>query len=292
MTRSSTDLTGKVAVVTGVTAGIGREITAGLLEQGARVLGCARDGRRLAEVAEKLPGLETVTCDVRSAADRARLVATALDRFGRVDILVNNAGLGYVGAVVDMTADDLQRIVDTNVTGLMDLTRLVLPQMIERGDGDVLMVSSAAVWLSMPPLTAYAASKFAVNGFVEGLRREVASHGVRIHSVNPGFVQSEFLARALHARPEEGDAGVEDSPGIAPERVARVALRQLRKPRGRTVAVPRYMALGRLVGVPPFTHAVDLGVRVMSRRLERFGREIAHARTPKAAAGPRAVPGV
>ena len=283
MTRA--DLTGRIAIVTGATAGIGREIAAGLLAEGAVVVGCARDAERLAEVARKLPGLVPVRCDVRDAADRAMLVATTVDRFGRVDLLVNNAGVGYVGAVVDMTADDIQRIMDTNVTGLIDLTRLVLPQMIERGDGDVLMVSSAAVWLSMPPLTAYAASKFAVNGFVEGLRREVAQSGVRIHSVNPGFVSSEFLARALKSRPHEDDPGVADSPGTSPEKVARVALRQLHKSRSRTVAVPRYMALGRLVGVPPLTHVADLGIRIFARRLERLGRQIAYDRTPKERAG-------
>ena len=188
MTRA---LTGRVAVVTGVTAGIGRAVARDLLSAGAAVVGCARDGERLELVAAKLPGLVAVRCDVRESQERATLVQTALDRYGRVDVLVHNAGLGYVGAVADMTAEDVERIVGTNVTALIDLTRLVLPGMQRRGHGDVLVVSSVAAWVQLPPLTAYGASKCAVDGFVEGLRREVG-HGVRVHSVNPGPHQASF----------------------------------------------------------------------------------------------------
>jgi NAD(P)-dependent dehydrogenase (short-subunit alcohol dehydrogenase family) len=81
------------------------------------VVGCARDGQRLNLVAAELPGLVAVRCDVRESGEGAALVQTALDRFGRVDVLVHNAGLGYVGAVADMTAEDVERIIDTNVTG-------------------------------------------------------------------------------------------------------------------------------------------------------------------------------
>ena len=209
MTRALAD---RVAVVTGVTAGIGRAVARDLLAAGAAVVGCARDGQRLDLVAAELPGLIAVRCDVRESGERAVLLQTALDRFGRVDVLVHNAGLGYVGAVADMAAEDVERIIDTNVTALIDLAGLVLPGMQRRGDGDVLVVSSVAAWVQLPPLTAYAASKRAVDGFVEGLRREVP-HGIRVHSVNPGFVSTEFHARALGMRPREDDPGVRRTPG-------------------------------------------------------------------------------
>ena len=276
-------LAGRVAIVTGVTAGIGRAVAGRLLDAGATVVGCARDSDRLGAVARELPGLVPVGCDVRDRADRASLVEGTLDRYGRVDLLVSNAGVGYVGTVAEMTADDVERVVETNTVGLIDLTRLVLPGMLARRDGDVLAVSSAAVWLSTPPLTVYAASKHAVDGFVQGLRREVAGHGVRVHSVNPGFVATEFLARALRQRPAEGDPGVRPAPGLDPDRVARIVERELREGRGRTVSVPRAMGLGRLLELPPLIHAADLGLRLASGRLARLGRRIAADRTPGAA---------
>jgi NAD(P)-dependent dehydrogenase (short-subunit alcohol dehydrogenase family) len=276
MTRT---LAGRVAVVTGVTAGIGRVVARDLLDAGAAVVGCARDGKRLGLVEAELPGLVAVPCDLRESAERAALVHRALDRFARVDVLVHNAGLGYVGAVADMTADDVERIIDTNVTALIDLTRLVLPGMQRRGDGDVLVVSSIAAWVQLPPLTAYAASKRAVDGFVEGLRREVP-HGIRVHSVNPGFVSTEFHARALGMRPREHDPGVRRLPGTAPEVVSVRVLRELRRGRGRTVAVPRVLGLARLVGLPGFSHALDLAVR--SVPAARLGRAFAERRAPGA----------
>jgi NAD(P)-dependent dehydrogenase (short-subunit alcohol dehydrogenase family) len=232
MTRS---LAGRVAVVTGVTAGIGRVVARDLLAAGLTVVGCARDGRRLELVAADLPGLGAVRCDLRVSADRAELVQAALDRFGRVDVLVHNAGLGYVGAVADMTGEDVERVIDTNVTALIDLARLVLPGMLCRGEGDVVVVSSVAAWVQLPPLTAYAASKRAVDGFVEGLRREVP-RGVRVHSVNPGFVSTEFHARALGLRPGEDDPGVRRLPGVRPETVSDRILRGF--PRGWPGDVP------------------------------------------------------
>src|SRR3954454_24171646 len=115
-------LTGRVAVVTGLTSGIGRVLARDLLAAGANVVGCARDGQRLDVVAAELPGLIAVQCDVRESADRAALVRAAIDRFGQVDVLVHNAGLGFVGAVADITAEDVERIIDTNFTAFIDLT--------------------------------------------------------------------------------------------------------------------------------------------------------------------------
>jgi NAD(P)-dependent dehydrogenase (short-subunit alcohol dehydrogenase family) len=272
-------LAGRVAVVTGVTAGIGRATAARLLAAGASVVGCARDADRLSVVAELLPGLETVRCDVRDAGDRERLVDSALTRYGRIDVLVNNAGLGHVGAVVDLTDDDVDRVVRTNVTGPIDLTRRVLPGMLARGDGDLLMLSSVAAWIAPPPLTAYAATKHAVDGFVEGLRREVTPHGVRVHSVNPWFVATEFHARALGLHPQEGDPRVELSPGIGADGVARVVRQELERGRGRTVAVPRWAGAARAASVPPGSHLTDLVLRGAHDRLVRQGRRLAERRS-------------
>jgi NAD(P)-dependent dehydrogenase (short-subunit alcohol dehydrogenase family) len=275
-------LAGRVVIVTGVTAGIGRATAVRLLAAGATVVGCARDAERLRAVTPELPGLVPVRCDVRDRLDRESLVDGTLQRYGRVDVLVSNAGLGYVGRVVEMTADDVERVMGTNAVGPIDLTRLVLPGMLARRDGDLLFVSSGAVWLTTPPLTVYSASQHGVDGFVQGLRREVAGGAVRVHSVNPGFVATEFLARAVGYGPREGDPDVRPAPGVDPDRVARVVERELRSGRGRTVAVPRVIGLGRVLGLPPLSHAVDLGTRLASGPLVRLARRLAADRTPGA----------
>lgn len=272
-------LAGRIALVTGVTAGIGRATAARLLAAGATVVGCARDGDRLQAVAREHPGLEVMACDVRDGAQRQALVDRTLDRHGRVDVLVNNAGLGYVGLVVDMTAHDVERVVTTNVTGALDLTRLVLPGMLERGDGDLLMLSSSAAWISTPPLTAYAATKRGVDAFVEGLRREVAHTGVRVHSVNPFFVATEFHARAVGLHPAEGDPEIRRSPGVSADSVARLVRRELESGRGRTVAAPRWAGAGRLASYPVVRPLASSVIGRMSAQLAAAGRELADRRT-------------
>jgi NAD(P)-dependent dehydrogenase (short-subunit alcohol dehydrogenase family) len=274
-------LTGRTALVTGVTSGIGRATAARLLRAGARVVGCGRDGERLQVVAAELDGLVPVPADVRDPAQRADLVEVARARLGRIDVLVNNAGVGFAGAFEDMTLDDVQRTFETNAVAVVDLTRLVLPELLERGDGDVVMVSSSAIWATLPPLTVYAATKHAVDGFVTGLRREVGPRGVRVHSVNPGFVATEFLARARAAHPAEGEAP--RSPGVSADRVARALQRELERGRGRTVAVPRVMGLGRLLALPGLSHATDAAVRVAAGPLQRTGRRMVDTHGPRRA---------
>jgi short-subunit dehydrogenase len=272
-------LSGRIAVVTGVTAGIGRASAARLLAAGATVVGCARDEQRLAHVAGELPGLQVVPCDVRDGGQRGALVDGVLERHGCIDVLVNNAGVGYVGAVVDMDQEDVERIVRTNVTAVLDLTRRVLPGMLERGNGDLLMVSSVAAWTATPPLTVYAASKWAVDGFVEGLRREVVPHGLRVHSVNPAFTSTEFHARALRLHPREGDPQVRRAPGVPADEVARVVRQQLESGRGRTVTVPRWAGFARAAAWPLVRPVVDLAVRQVPDSLSAAGRELAHRRS-------------
>ena len=277
-------LAGKVVLVTGVTAGIGRATVRRLVAAGALVHGCARDEQRLRAVATELPALRVARCDVTDAADRAALVDGVLAAHGRVDVLVNNAGVGYLGAVVDMTEHDVARMVDTNLTAPLDLTRRVLPGMVERGSGDVLMLSSSAAWVSAPPLTAYAATKRALDGFVEGLRREVTAKGVRVHSVNPGAVATEFHARALGLHPAEDDPEVRLSPGVSADVVARAVRDQLEHGRGRTVAVPAYAALLRLASATPVSPLVDLVVRRNADQLADAGRSLADRRTGRSPA--------
>lgn len=278
-------LAGRVVLVTGVSAGIGRAVARRLTGAGAVVVGCARDEERLAAVRAELPAADLLRADVRSETDRAAFVQYALGRHGRIDALVNNAGSGHIGLVEDMRSDQIQRVVETNVIGLVDLTRRVLPHLLAAGGGDVVMVSSAGAWLATPPLTVYCATKYAVHGFVEGLRREVGPRGVRVSSVNPGPVATEWLARCLDHQPGENEAGLRLSPGVDADRVAVAVVRALTSGRSSTTAVPRFYGLGRLLSVQPLRLVTDTALGAVGRRLAATGLRMAHARTP-AATGP------
>jgi len=210
---------GRVVLVTGASSGIGRETAARFARAGATVVGCGRDERRLAAAAAEI-GMSVHRCDVTDAQDREDLVDAMLLEHGRIDVLVNNAGIGWAGLVEDMAVDDVQHLYDTNVVAVVDLTRRVLPGMLARGDGDVVVVSSGAAFVSLPPLTVYSSTKYAVDGFVEGLRREVHGRGVRIHSVNPGPVRTEWLARSMGTQPDEADGSRRLSPGVPASWVA------------------------------------------------------------------------
>lgn len=269
----------RVVVVTGASAGIGRVTAARLAAAGARVVGAARDEERLRAAAERIPGMTVRRCDVTVAADREALVEEVLAEHGRIDVLVNNAGVGWQGLVEDMGADDVERLYATNVVAVVDLTRRVLPGMLARRDGDVVVTSSGSAFVALPPLTVYSSTKYAVDGFVEGLRREVWARGVRVHSVNPGPVRTEWLARSLDHQPSEAEAPRRLSPGVPPEWVAAAIERSVTRPWPRTVSVPRLVGLGRLLAVQPLRTAVDLATGLTAERLAGQARELAESRT-------------
>ena len=270
---------GKVVLVTGVTSGIGRATAERLAAAGARIVGCARDPERLMTVAEREPGWDLRRADLTDPAQRVTLVDGVLGSHGRIDVLVANAGIGWQGLVEDMPGDDVEQLYRTNVIAPVDLARLVLPDMLARRDGDLVFTSSGAAFVALPPLTVYSSTKYAVDGFVEGLRREVWTRGVRVHSVNPGPVRTEWLARSRGAEPVEGEAP--PSPGVPVGWVAAAVHRSLQRPYGRTVSVPRVVGLGRLLATQPLRSAVDVAVGTTVQRLARRGRELAEDRTPR-----------
>jgi NADP-dependent 3-hydroxy acid dehydrogenase YdfG len=276
---------GRVVLVTGATAGIGRLTAERLAAAGATVVGCARDELRLREVANRRPELDLRHCDVTDADQRAALVAGVLADHGRIDVLVNNAGTGWPGLVEEMDVEDVERLYETNVIAAVDLTRRVLPGMLARRDGDVVMTSSGAAFVALPPLTVYCSTKYALDGFVEGLRREVLTRGVRVHSVNPGPVRTEWLARSTGYQPAEADGPHRLSRGVPPEWVAAAVHRSITRPWSRTASVPRVVGLGRVLAVQPLRTVVDVVTGLSAGRLARVGKDAAAARSPQPAQG-------
>lgn len=280
MNLGPTPIEGRVIIVTGASAGIGRATAKRLARNGATVVACARDLERLEDVAAETSGIEPRRCDVTSAQERAALVDGVLARHGRIDGLVNNAGIGWEGLVEEMESGDIEALVNTNITALMDLTRLVLPGMLERGTGHIVMTSSSAGWISFPPLTVYSATKFAVEGFVEGLRREVWNRGVVVSTVNPGPVATEWLARSQDYQPTEGDPEVRRTPGVPADWVAAAIERSLRRPYGRTAGVPRVVGLARVLQVPPLRTVADIAFGLGAGTLSTFAKKLTAETTP------------
>jgi uncharacterized protein len=186
----------KTALVTGPTAGIGRAFAERCAREGLDVVLVARDGSRLAALAEELQSAYGVTCEVliadltmRSDVDR---VAERLGR-GDITILINNAGFGLRTSFVEGGVDEEQRMLDVLVTATMRLTHAALPAMQQAGFGVIMNVSSIAGWTTGGT---YAAAKSWVTVFSEGLAAQVRSTGIRVVAVCPGFVRTEFHERA------------------------------------------------------------------------------------------------
>ena len=275
----------RVVLITGASSGIGRETALHFARLGDTVVGVARHEPALREVADEHAGIHQEVVDVTNAAARVDLVDRVLRQFGRVDVLVNNAGVGPLGYLHELTADDVERVYDTNVVAVADLTRLVLPDMLRRSDGTVIMLSSVAAWASVPPMTAYASSKFAVDGLVEGLRRETWGTGVLVHSINPGPIATNYLARAANRSPQPGDPPRSSAPGFPASWVAEAVVDAAGARRPVTRSVPRVAGVVRLAQVPPVGAVLDLVFgrfgRLFTDRVRSMAQEQARGvRTP------------
>ncbi|HJQ47703.1 MAG TPA: SDR family NAD(P)-dependent oxidoreductase [Amycolatopsis sp.] len=184
------DVRGAVAVVTGASSGIGAATALRLHEAGARLVLHGRDAARLAELAERTGGVPVVA-DLTDPGAAAEIAARA----GDVDILVNNAGIGWAGPFTEMTAEDVRRLVDVNLTAQIELTRALLPALRTKPRASVVFVTSIAGRTSVAGEAVYSAVKAGVDAFAESLRFELAGTGVRIGVVVPGVVDTEFFER-------------------------------------------------------------------------------------------------
>jgi NAD(P)-dependent dehydrogenase (short-subunit alcohol dehydrogenase family) len=268
-------LKGRVVVLTGATAGIGRATALRLAGAGATVVASARNEVALRQLASEADGIVPRRCDVSDDDDRAHLIAATLADQGRIDVLVDNVGIGLACMVEDMTVEQIRSMIETNLVGAIDLVRLVLPHMLARGDGDIVLTASGASWFATPPLTVYSATKYGLAGFAEGLRREVRTRGIRVHTIHPALVSTEFTARAGGAVPGEVDGTPAPGPGIPPEWVAAAIERSVRRPWSRTAAVPRVLGLTRVLQLPPLSALVDVVLAANARGLTDVSRSVA-----------------
>ncbi len=186
-------LDGKVAVVTGASTGIGRAVARELIGQGARVVIAARSRERLDEAAAALgPACAAVVADVTRAADVRRLVDGTLESHGRIDILVANAGVYVGGDLWESDPEALDRLLTTNVNGVVRTVREVLPHLLEQGEGDILVTSSVSGHQAIHWEPVYSASKHALQAFVHTMRRQLIGTGVRMGAIAPGIVLNDL----------------------------------------------------------------------------------------------------
>jgi len=186
----------RVWFVTGAARGIGARIVDAALAQGDAVVATSRDASTLEQRFGAQPGLLAVALDVTSEAQSAAAVAAALARFGRIDVLVNNAGFGLLGAVEEASADEVRRLYETNVFGLLNVTRAVLPAMRARRSGHVINLSSVGGYRSGAGFGVYCSTKFAVEGLTEALHAELQPLGIHATVVEPGYFRTEFLEQS------------------------------------------------------------------------------------------------
>jgi short-subunit dehydrogenase len=194
---SSGMFTGRNAIVTGASSGIGRDLATMLASQGANVALVARRAQLLRDLADQLTefGVEAlpIVCDVTDQAQVNRAVAEACDEFGTVDIAVNNAGVLIPSLFSEASVEDLHRMMDVNFFGAVHMTRSVLPIMQDSGLGNIVNIASIAGRRGGATLSGYSASKFALIGFTESLRVELFGSGVTASLVVPASVDTEML---------------------------------------------------------------------------------------------------
>jgi short-subunit dehydrogenase len=202
---SRLDLRDARAIVTGASSGIGHALALRLAELRVRLVLASRNRERLdalaATIHQRGGEAHVVATDVAEAAQRAHLVEAAIAAFGGLDILVNNAGVGALGPFIDATEERLRRIFEVNFFGCTELTRLAIPHLRQGRTPMIVNIGSILGKRAIPGCVEYCASKFALQGWSEALRAELALHDIHVLTVCPGTIETEFRAHLLEDRP-------------------------------------------------------------------------------------------
>ena len=225
-------LQGKVAVITGASMGIGEAIAKLFLQEGAKLVLCARDLGRMQAAAPRIGGNADntlcVSCDV-SKRDRVdAMMQAALKQFGRVDILVNNAGFGLNDSVEKMNVAELKQMFDTNFFGTVECMQAAIPIMRQQGGGDIVNISSVSGHIATPYMGGYAATKHAMQAIGMAARMELNRHNINVVTVCPGYIATDFTKNMIKgSQPER--VGASSRIGVGPDVVARDTLNAVLK---------------------------------------------------------------
>jgi short-subunit dehydrogenase len=198
LAKAMRELKGKVVLVTGGSRGLGYAVARELASLGARLALTSRHADELERARARLlasgcaapADVWVYPCDVSVESTVREMVAAATARFGRIDVLVNNAGIIVVGPLQSQTLESFQEAMNVNFFGALHATLAVLPQMLERGEGAIVNIGSIGGKVAFPHLLPYVASKFAITGWSQGLRAELAGKGIRVTTVSPGIMRT------------------------------------------------------------------------------------------------------
>lgn len=268
MNSSQKNLSGKVAVVTGASMGIGEAIARIFADQGASVVLLSRDAGR-AEAARARIGHPDCTlalsCDVSHREEIDRVVSLTLQHYQRIDVWVNNAGHGLLDSVASVDMAACRETFDTNFFGTVACMQAALAVMKQQGAGTIINISSVAGHIPLPFHAVYSATKFAMNAFGKAARVELKSAGINVLTVCPGYVRTDFSANAIKGR-EAKTVRPSSVRGISVERVARAVLHGYLKQK-REVVVPWTMHPAIKV-YQLFPGLVERAMVKMARRVE------------------------
>jgi NAD(P)-dependent dehydrogenase (short-subunit alcohol dehydrogenase family) len=190
-------MTEKVWFITGSARGMGIDLAKAALAAGHRVVATARDAAKVTEALGEHEKLLALSLDITDPKASIAAVETAVERFGRIDVLVNNAGNFYAGYFEVISDAQLRQQMETNFFGPLNVTRAILPVMRQQRSGHVITITSAAGIIGQEFVAAYAASKFALEGWMESLQHDVEPYGIHTTIVEPGFFRTELLVEGV-----------------------------------------------------------------------------------------------
>lgn len=230
----------QVVLITGASSGIGRRVAIDLASRRAVVIGCGRSRERLQRTEEEMrrisPRSAVMPCDVADREQVRDMIGKLLAAYGRIDILINNAGIGMRKPFIETSIEMIEAIMRTNYLGMVYCTHAVLPSMIGRGKGHIVNISSVAGKIGTLRMSAYCASKFAMNGFSESLYYELEPLGINVSVVCPGAVRTDFNKAFADTPPKSPPALV-----ITAEAVSRAVIAAIERRRFELI-IPRWSA--------------------------------------------------
>ena len=193
----------KIAIVTGGGSGIGFAISEKFTQNGIETIIVGRDENKLKQAKDKLGNLcHAMTCDVSDLSSIPGFISTIISQFGQINVLVNNAGINMKKEFQDVTDEDFQKVITTNLTAVFAISREVVKQMLKQKSGSIINISSMAAQYGLPKVIAYSASKTAIDGMTRAMAVELSPKGIRVNAIAPGFIITDMTDKALNSDPE------------------------------------------------------------------------------------------